>query len=273
MSIIQDLFPGVEIPNVDYGMLHTHPWLLASWLGSSRTRCSAISGDGCRELSAVMAEQLPLGPQLYPPDMGGCCVTMALELEARARAAPAAEAASRRAWKTRSKASRVPSSWRMVAGRPSSERTAASLRTAWITSARLSRLLPFLSIRWDAALRSATRPARWQHTDANASCSVPGSLPGGSSPPDAALLAGVPRRRPGARLTPVAMRLLEQQAHVWRENLALARQNRANLLHCSCDRSTLSPSAQHGDGGGAIISLAVQTRCHSSAASLHNRGM
>jgi GTP-binding protein Era len=32
-------------------------------------RCSAISGDGCRELSAVMAEQLPLGPQLYPPDM------------------------------------------------------------------------------------------------------------------------------------------------------------------------------------------------------------
>jgi GTP-binding protein Era len=32
-------------------------------------RCSAISGDGCRELSVAMAEQLPLGPQLYPPDM------------------------------------------------------------------------------------------------------------------------------------------------------------------------------------------------------------
>ena len=35
--------------------------------------------------------------------------------------------------KTFSKTSRVPSSCRMVAGRPSSERTVASLRTAWIT--------------------------------------------------------------------------------------------------------------------------------------------
>jgi hypothetical protein len=58
------------------------------------------------------------------------------------------------AWKTFSKTSRVPSSWRMVAGSPSSERTVASLRTAWITSARLRRPLPSLSIRPNAAMRS-----------------------------------------------------------------------------------------------------------------------
>ena len=32
-------------------------------------RCSALSGDGCPDLTAVMATKLPLGPQLYPPDM------------------------------------------------------------------------------------------------------------------------------------------------------------------------------------------------------------
>jgi GTP-binding protein Era len=32
-------------------------------------RCSALSGDGCAELTAAMAAQLPLGPQLYPPEM------------------------------------------------------------------------------------------------------------------------------------------------------------------------------------------------------------
>ena len=32
-------------------------------------RCSALSGDGCKELTAAMAAQLPLGPQLYPPEM------------------------------------------------------------------------------------------------------------------------------------------------------------------------------------------------------------
>ena len=32
-------------------------------------RCSALSGDGCAELKAAMAAQLPLGPQLYPPEM------------------------------------------------------------------------------------------------------------------------------------------------------------------------------------------------------------
>ena len=31
--------------------------------------CSALSGDGCTDLAAVMAVQLPPGPQLYPPDM------------------------------------------------------------------------------------------------------------------------------------------------------------------------------------------------------------
>ena len=32
-------------------------------------RCSALSGEGCSALSLAMADQLPLGPQLYPPDM------------------------------------------------------------------------------------------------------------------------------------------------------------------------------------------------------------
>ncbi|WP_392346521.1 GTPase Era [Parasynechococcus sp.] len=32
-------------------------------------RCSALLGDGCPELTAAMAAQLPLGPQLYPPEM------------------------------------------------------------------------------------------------------------------------------------------------------------------------------------------------------------
>ena len=32
-------------------------------------RCSALSGDGCADLTAAMAAQLPLGPQLYPPEM------------------------------------------------------------------------------------------------------------------------------------------------------------------------------------------------------------
>lgn len=32
-------------------------------------RCSALSGDGCPDLTAEMAAQLPPGPQLYPPDM------------------------------------------------------------------------------------------------------------------------------------------------------------------------------------------------------------
>ena len=32
-------------------------------------RCSALSGEGCSALSSAMAAQLPLGPQLYPPDM------------------------------------------------------------------------------------------------------------------------------------------------------------------------------------------------------------
>ena len=32
-------------------------------------RCSALSGEGCSALSSAMADQLPLGPQLYPPDM------------------------------------------------------------------------------------------------------------------------------------------------------------------------------------------------------------
>ncbi|AII49950.1 GTPase Era [Synechococcus sp. KORDI-52] len=31
--------------------------------------CSALSGEGCAELTAAMAAQLPLGPQLYPPEM------------------------------------------------------------------------------------------------------------------------------------------------------------------------------------------------------------
>ena len=32
-------------------------------------RCSALSGEGCSALSSAMAAQLPLGPQLYPPEM------------------------------------------------------------------------------------------------------------------------------------------------------------------------------------------------------------
>ena len=32
-------------------------------------RCSALSGEGCSALSLAMADLLPLGPQLYPPDM------------------------------------------------------------------------------------------------------------------------------------------------------------------------------------------------------------
>lgn len=32
-------------------------------------RCSALSGDGCGDLTAVMAATLPPGPQLYPPEM------------------------------------------------------------------------------------------------------------------------------------------------------------------------------------------------------------
>ena len=32
-------------------------------------RCSALSGDGCEELTAAMVAQLPMGPQLYPPEM------------------------------------------------------------------------------------------------------------------------------------------------------------------------------------------------------------
>ena len=32
-------------------------------------RCSALCGDGCTDLTAAMTTKLPLGPQLYPPDM------------------------------------------------------------------------------------------------------------------------------------------------------------------------------------------------------------
>ena len=32
-------------------------------------RCSALSGEGCSALSSAMAALLPLGPQLYPPEM------------------------------------------------------------------------------------------------------------------------------------------------------------------------------------------------------------
>ena len=32
-------------------------------------RCSALSGEGCSALSSAMADLLPLGPKLYPPDM------------------------------------------------------------------------------------------------------------------------------------------------------------------------------------------------------------
>jgi len=32
-------------------------------------RCSALAGDGCTALTRAMADQLPLGPQLYPPEM------------------------------------------------------------------------------------------------------------------------------------------------------------------------------------------------------------
>ena len=32
-------------------------------------RCSALAGDGCTALTQAMADQLPLGPQLYPPEM------------------------------------------------------------------------------------------------------------------------------------------------------------------------------------------------------------
>ena len=32
-------------------------------------RCSALSGEGCSELTAAMALHLPMGPQLYPPEM------------------------------------------------------------------------------------------------------------------------------------------------------------------------------------------------------------
>ena len=32
-------------------------------------RCSALAGDGCTALTQAMADQLPRGPQLYPPEM------------------------------------------------------------------------------------------------------------------------------------------------------------------------------------------------------------
>ena len=32
-------------------------------------RCSALAGDGCTALTQAMADQLPWGPQLYPPEM------------------------------------------------------------------------------------------------------------------------------------------------------------------------------------------------------------
>ena len=32
-------------------------------------RCSALAGYGCTALTRAMADQLPLGPQLYPPEM------------------------------------------------------------------------------------------------------------------------------------------------------------------------------------------------------------
>ena len=37
--------------------------------GWSLLRCSALEGEGCGSLTTAMAAQLPVGPQLYPPDM------------------------------------------------------------------------------------------------------------------------------------------------------------------------------------------------------------
>jgi GTP-binding protein Era len=42
---------------------------LLSGLDWPRYRCSALSGEGCSDLSVDMAAMLPTGPQLYPPEM------------------------------------------------------------------------------------------------------------------------------------------------------------------------------------------------------------